>query len=220
RLFGCQSGSRRIVRFNEDGSASPVRARLDGQLHNCPDDLVIDRRGRIWFSDPHDPEPPRGPDCRPFLDHQSVLRLEQTDDDDGWRLQRMTADTRCPRGVALSLDERTLYVADSEDDPGGVHEIRAYSVPDDGPMGSGRVLFSLGPEYAGVDGLRLGPAGHLLACVAARSGPGAICVIATDGNLLEAHRLPEGQPTSCAVGGPERDVIYVTTAEGHLFRAA
>src|SRR5207249_7034603 len=60
-LYGCQSGSRRIVRFNKDGSASPVRARLDGELHNCPDDLAIDRQGRIWFSDPYDPLPPRGP---------------------------------------------------------------------------------------------------------------------------------------------------------------
>lgn len=216
-LFGCQSGSRRIVRFNEDGSASPVRARLDGQMHNCPDDLAIDRQGRIWFSDPLDPEPPRGPHIRPFLDHQSVLRLERGDGrEESWRLERMTHDTRCPRGLALSADERTLYVADSDEEPAGAREIRAYPIDDDGALGAGRVLCRLGAEYSGVDGLRLDSEGNVLACVASARGAGAICVIAPTGALLATNVLPEGQPTSCAFGDGDR--LYVTTAEGHLFR--
>ena len=154
-LYGCQSGSRRIVRFNADGSACPIRARLDGELHNCPDDLAIDRQGRIWFSDPHDRVPPRGPDIRPFLDHQSVLRLDPPAPDGRSRLHRMTRDTRRPRGVVLSADEQTLYVADSEDDPAGIDELRAYPIQDDGALGGGLVLHRFGGEHRGVDGLCL-----------------------------------------------------------------
>jgi gluconolactonase len=219
-LFGCQSGSRRIVRFNGDGSASPLRARLDGQLHNCPDDLAIDRTGRIWFSDPYDPVPPRGPHIRPFLEHQSVLRLERIDSNDSWRLQRMTFDTRCPRGIALSPDEHTLYVADSEDDPSGTHEVRAYPVQPDGTLGAGRVFHRFSPEYRGVDGLRLDREGNVLACVADDGAAGAICVISPSGTVQETHVLPSGQPTSCAFGDPGREALYVTTSEGNHFRVA
>jgi gluconolactonase len=214
-LYGCQSGSRRIVRFNSDGSASPLRARLDGELHNCPDDLAIDRQGRIWFSDPHDPVQPRGPDIRPFLPHQSVLRLERTDAD-AWRLRRVTLDSRCPRGVVLAPDERTLYVADSEDSAEGAHEVRAYPLQDDTTLGTGRVVRRFGPEFVGVDGLRLDAQGNVLACVAAAHGPGAICVLSPDGAIRETHVMPEGQPTSCAFG---EGSLYVTTSEGHLFAA-
>jgi gluconolactonase len=217
-LYTCQSGSRRIVRFNADGSASPLRARLDGQLHNCPHALAIDGRGRIWFSDPYDPVPPRGPDIRPFLDHQSVLRLERSREG-AWGLERMTFDTRCPRGIALSADEDTLFVADSEDDPRGEHEVRSYPIQADGTLGTGQVVHRFVDDYIGIEGLRLDASGNLLACVAAATGPGAICVLSRSGHRLETYRIPEGQPTSCAFGDPELDTLYVTTAEGHLFKS-
>src|SRR5262245_32804447 len=67
-LYGCQSASRRIVRFNRDGSATPMVAKLDGKFHNQPDDLATDRQGRIWFSDPIDAIPIGGA-AYPNLDH-------------------------------------------------------------------------------------------------------------------------------------------------------
>lgn len=237
-LYGCQSGSRRIVRFNQDGSTSPVRARLDGQLHNCPDDLAIDSQGRIWFSDPYDPEPPRGPDIRPFLDHASVLRLERPHFDseaqgegrsaDEWRLHRMTFDTSCPRGVLLSPDERTLYVADSEDvlrqaqheRSGGAAELRAYPIQDDSTLGDPRVLHRFGADDSGADGMCLDREGNIVACAGwTKGGPGPmIYVVSASGQVVDSQPTPADEPTNCAFGDADLASLYVTTAEGHLFR--
>ena len=52
-LYGCQSGGRRIVRFKRDRSTiSSLPRRLDGHQHNNPNDLAVDKQGRIWFTDP------------------------------------------------------------------------------------------------------------------------------------------------------------------------
>jgi len=202
-LYGAQAGSRRIVRFDPDGSAAPIRAKLDGQMHNCPEDLAIDAQGRIWFSDPFDTTVPRGPDLFPLLDHASVLRLEP-DGDGGWDLRRMTFDTRYPRGLALSEDERTLYITDSPIE--GPAAIRTYPVQDDGTLGSGRTLYE--DPGGGLDGLRIGPDGNLIVCGS------DVCVISPDGHLLASHATPDGRPAGCAFG----DALYVSTIEGHLYR--
>ena len=52
RLYGCCSGGRAIVRFDPDGGTTTIVDSLDGQRLNTPNDLAIDRRGRIWFSNP------------------------------------------------------------------------------------------------------------------------------------------------------------------------
>src|SRR2546429_317874 len=52
RLYGCCSGGRSIVRFETDGTTTTIVDRLDGQPLNTPNDLAIDRQGRIWFSNP------------------------------------------------------------------------------------------------------------------------------------------------------------------------
>lgn len=217
-LYGCQSGSRRLVRFNQDGSASPLQARLDGQMHNAPDDLVIDRQGRIWFSDPHDEA--RGPEVRPMLDHASILRAERT----GWSmwtLQRMTFDTTCPRGVLLSADERTLYVAESPAEPGSTPELRAYPVQADDTLGACRVLHRFGSGDRGIDGMCLEGGGNIVACAgSSRSGPGpTVYVFSPNGEVVDAQPAPADEPTDCAFGDADLGTLYVTTAEGQLFRA-
>lgn len=51
-LYGCSGGGRCIRRFNADGSSVRMPSLLDGRRHNRPNDLAIDRKGRIWFTDP------------------------------------------------------------------------------------------------------------------------------------------------------------------------
>jgi gluconolactonase len=186
-------------------------------MHNAPDDLVVDRRGRIWFSDPHDEA--RGPEVRPMLDHASVLRAERT----GWSmwtLTRMTFDTACPRAVLLSEDERTLYVAESPADPNSTPELRAYPILNADMLGEARVLHRFGQGERGVDGMCLDRAGNIVACAGStRSGPGPmVLVFSPNGQLLETQSAPADEPTNCALGDADLGTLYLTTAEGHLFR--
>lgn len=218
-LYGCQSASRRIVRYNRDGSATPMEARLDGRFHNYPDDLAVDRHGRIWFSDPIDPIPIGG-QAYPDLDHASVLRLELLGGGKG-KLQRMTFDTSAPRGLCISRDEQILYVAESSPQPDGKRELRAYPILADATLGSCAVLYSFGAG-PGTDGLCLDSTGNLVACTGepASGADAVICIIAPDGTVLETHPVPGGRATNCAFGDPGLTSLYVTTADGYVYRVA
>lgn len=224
-LYGCQQGSRRILRMPADGSMSITATRLHGRVHNHPNLLAIDRKGRIWFSDTYHHLPANGPQVFPPLDHQSVLRLAQGGRPQShWHIDRMTFDTASPRGVALSPDEKTLYVAETNNEPGGVRELRAYPVLDDGTLGSFVVMHTFGADsrgvHRGIEGICVDSSGNVLACAGwKRSGPGPlIYVFAPTGAILETHVIPADQPANCAFGDRDLSTLYVTTEGGHLFR--
>jgi gluconolactonase len=224
-LYGAQEGGRRLVEFTPDGRLTAVDALLDGKYHNQPSDLVVDRRHRIWFTDPHHSAIPFGPQIFPLLDHQSVLRLERNERR-AWTAARITYDMTCPRAVLLSGDEKTLYVADGEPRQGqAVRELRAYPVREDGSVGPYSVLHTFGADakgpHRGVEGMCLDRNGNIVACAGWRqSGPGPlIYVFAPDGAVLETHPVPADQPHRCCFGGRDLDLLYVTSAEGHLYQA-
>src|SRR5207244_3791985 len=113
------------------------------------------------------------------LDHHSVLRATPAADGSSWTLERITFDTTRPNGLLLSIDERTLYVAESPPAPNGVRELRAYPIQDDGTVGQYEVLHNFGP-HRGIDGMCLNAEGNIVAtCGWEVSGPGGmICVFA------------------------------------------
>src|SRR5882672_6597613 len=64
-LYGCKENSRRVIRFAEDGSTSTTAFLLGGAYHNQPNNLAIDSKGRIWFSDPQSELRASGPQIFP-----------------------------------------------------------------------------------------------------------------------------------------------------------
>jgi len=215
RLYACESGARRIVRYEADGSTTVICDRFEGRRFNSPNDLAIDNQGRIWFTDP------RYGDFRDDmeLDHESVFRLDPQPDD-AWRVTRVTFDTTSPNGILFSLDQRTLYVAQSKYGEGQQRELRAYPVRDDGSLGPYTVLHNFYP-HRGIDGMCLDTDGNIIATAGWEvSGPGGmIYVFAPNGRVLETHPVPANRPTNCTFGGPDLSVLYVTSIEGHLLRA-
>ena len=219
RLYGCSGGGRCILRFDPGGEAEVLPHLLDGQRHNRPNDLAIDRKGRIWFTDPSGQ---LTADERE-LDHASVLRLDPAPESDGgWTLRRMTYDTFAPNGLLFSQDERTLYVVQSDYD--GVRDLRAYPLRDDDTLGQFTVLHVFGEDFRGVhrglDGMCLDTEGNIIAAGGWRqAGPGPLVyVFSPAGRVIETHPVPADWPTNCAFGGPALDTLYVTTRGGHLFR--
>jgi gluconolactonase len=221
-LYGCQELSRRIVRFNADGSTEPISPLIDGRYHNQPNNLAVDARGDIWFSDPWSELRASGPQIFAPLAHASVLRLELDAFRKLWSLRRMTHDTVAPRAVALSADASTLYVAETDNRPGGRRELRAYPVRGDGTLGEFALLHAFGRdhrgEHRGSDGLCVDAAGNIVACAGwKRAGPGPlIYVFSPSGAVLQSHPFPADQPMNCAFGNAD---LYVTTAGGELYRA-
>ncbi|MGH7861437.1 MAG: SMP-30/gluconolactonase/LRE family protein [Candidatus Dormibacteraceae bacterium] len=220
-LYGAQSGSRRIVRFNADGSTTPLLARLHGRIHNHPRDLSVDSSARIWFSDPHSQIPAPGPQVHGRLEHASVLRLRQLANR-SLVLERMASDTTNPEAVQISPDSSRLFVTDNDPSPSGRRELRSYPIAEDGSLGSPIVLHTFGADargpHRGGSGMGLGLAGELFLCAGSvESGPGPmIYVFSLEGQLLTTHSLPE-TPVSCCIAPGS---IYVTTLGGRLLRAS
>jgi len=223
-LYGCQESSRRIVHFAADGSTSTTGFLLEGLYHNHPNNLAIDSRERIWFSDPWSELRASGPQIFPALAHASVLRLELDPFRKLWSIRRMTYDTAAPRAVALSPDESTLYVAETDNSPSGRRELRAYAILTDDTLAPHTVLHAFGRdrrgEHRGIEGMCVDREGHIVACSGwKKGGPGPLVqVFSPAGAILESHPVPSDQPMNCAFGDADLASLYVSTAAGELLR--
>ena len=220
-LYACEGGARRVVKYSA-GGVTVIADAFGGKRLNIPNDLAIDDRGRVWFTDPFYEgvggawsENPANKD----LDHDSVYRVDPQSDG-SWSISRATFDTTRPNGLLFSLDHRTLYVAQSDRGPDRKRELRAYPVRDDGSLGGHAVLHDFGAAR-GIDGMVLDVEGNVIATVGNRErGPGPmICVFSPSGELIETHPTPEDQPTNCTFGGADLSTLYVTTGDGHLLEA-
>jgi gluconolactonase len=192
RLVTCHHGLRAVTRTEHDGSLTVLADRYEGRRFNSPNDVVVDRRGRVWFTDPgygiaSDYE---GFQAEPEMDGRHVYRI----DPDG-ACRRVTDDFDQPNGLALSLDETQLYVVDS-----GRRHLRVFDVTDDGALEGGRVLAT---STAGTfDGVRLDSTGRIWA--AAEDG---VHCLDPDGTLLGKLLLPE-VVANLTFGGLKRNLLF------------
>ena len=222
RIVACEGGARRVVRYEQDGRTTVLADRFEAKRLNIPNDLVIDPQGHIWFTDPYY-EGAGGPFSYDIankeLEHDSVYRLSPQSNG-SWSIQRMTFDTTRPNGLLFSLDHQTLYVAQSGRRLDEKRQLRAYPVGDNGLLGSFTVLHDFG-EHRGVDGMCLDTEGNIIATAGSElggAGP-SIYVFSATGEILERHPVPAKRPTNCAFGEEDLSTLYITSTEGHLFRA-
>src|SRR5215212_4261784 len=147
-LYACEGKGRAVVRYGADGLKTMLVDHFEGRRLNSPNDLVLDRAGRVWFTDPR-----YGADHSDReLDHDSVYRITPPGGGEGmWGIERLTFDTTRPNGLLLSWDERTLFVAQSDYDVGSVRQLRAYPVESDETLGDFTVLHDFG-EARGIEG--------------------------------------------------------------------
>ena len=226
RLYACVGDPTSVARYAPaaPGALTAVAPRetlvdrFEGKRLNRPNDIVVDSRGRVWFTDPR-----YGNRDGMELGHESVYRLDppggDADAPGPWLITRVTFDTTRPNGLVFSPDERTLYVAESPPAPDGVRQLRAYPVNADGSLGPVRIVHDFGP-HRGIDGMRIDADGNVVAaCGWGRGGPGArIGVFSPDGEEIESHPVPDN-PTNVTFGDADLRTLYVTDATGSLLRA-
>lgn len=213
RLYACAGQQRAIVRIDGD-EIVVVADRYQGKRLNSPNDLAIDEKGRIWFTDPR-----YGPDRHTMeLDHESVYRLDPQADG-SWTIERVTFDTTSPNGIVVSPDQTILYVAQSAHPLDQKRELRAYPINPDGSLGAYEVLHDFS-RHRGIDGMCLDTEGNIIATAGWRqSGPGPlIYVFSPTGRVIETFELPVDRPTNCTFGDADLRTLYVTTYTGHLLR--
>lgn len=205
RLVLCQHGDRRVARLDAPLSApepvfTTLADRYEGMRLSSPNDAVFDSGGALFFTDPPYglPEGPGDPTRETAFN--GVYRLGV----DG-EVTLVTDELSRPNGVALSPDETTLYVANS--DPERAIWM-AYDVLPTGGVENGRVLFDatglVGEERPGLpDGLKVDGAGHLLA-----TGPGGVLVLSPDGRHLGTIRTT--LPTANVAFDGDGTALYMT----------
>ena len=224
RLFGCCSGGRAILRFDPDGNNVVIADGFDGHQLNTPNDLAVDRQGRIWFTNPWNTT---NIDATEIEEAGLRAVLCATPQANGtYSVARVETDSTMPNGILVSIDGKTLYVAESNSDDASIdRELRAYPIKDDGFLGPYETLHAFGTNkreaQRGIDGMCLDREGNIIATAGwPSSGPGPlIYVFDPKGRVIETHPVPCIRPTNCAFGGPDRATLYVTSAEGHLFKA-
>jgi gluconolactonase len=218
---GSDHGGRRVARYDTKTSKSETIAdRYNGKRFNAPNDLVIDRKGRIYFSDPrYLGDEPRE------LEHRAVYRIDRNG-----QVNEVTHEVEKPNGIALSPDERTLYVADHNNgtdkiDPDaappkkGAMKVYAFPLGDDGLVnGPRKTLVDFGDEN-GCDGMTIDAKGHIYLTARSLKRPGVLVIDPTGkevafiptGPSQPGAKEPVGLPSNVTFGiGGEKNVLYVT----------
>lgn len=167
---------------------------------NACNDLVIDRQGGIYFTDP------RYGAANPWPQGTEAFYYRAPDG----TVTRLGEDIAAPNGIILSPDESTLYVV-----PSMQRQVVAYTVKEPGKVSDRRVLFELQQpatnNNAGGDGLTVDSQGNLYIT----TGLG-LQVVSPTGKLLGIIEVPE-HPANVTFGGPENRTLYITARTG-LYR--
>ncbi|MCX7825387.1 MAG: SMP-30/gluconolactonase/LRE family protein, partial [Verrucomicrobiae bacterium] len=200
RLILCQHGDRRVARLAADGkSFETLVDKYMGKRLNSPNDLVLAKNGDLYFTDPPYGLPGQMKDPNKELDFQGVYRLTPKGE-----LTLLTKEMTRPNGIALSPDEKTLYVANS--DPQRAIWM-AYDVKPDGTLANGRVFFDATPLRKGrkglPDGLKVDRRGNVFA-----TGPGGVLIFSPDGKHLGT--LNTGEATANCAWGDDGSTLYIT----------
>ncbi|MBE1573287.1 SMP-30/gluconolactonase/LRE family protein [Amycolatopsis roodepoortensis] len=197
RLVSCEQGGRRVTRTEHDGTTTVLAETYQGKRFNSPNDVVESSDGAIWFTDPS-----YGIDSD-YEGHQAeseigACHVYRVDPDGSVRI--VADDFSRPNGLAFSLDESLLYIADTRQKPS---HIRVFSV--DGSVLSGGEVFAT-CDAGGFDGVRVDAAGRVWA--AAHDG---LHCFAPDGTRIGKLRVPE-VCSNLTFGGPRRNDLFITAS--------
>lgn len=196
-LVLCQHGERRVARLEKDGSFTALADRFEGKRFNSPNDLVIAKSGLVYFTDP--PYGLKKGTDQPELDFHGIFSVDASG-----KVSLIDKTVRFPNGIALSPDEKTLYVAVS--DPQDTRVI-AYDLAT--PGAASRVVFNAqslkSPQRkGGCDGMKVDAQGNIWT-----TGPGGVLILDKNGKHLGS--ILTGQATAnCAWGGEDRSTLYIT----------
>ncbi len=195
-------GGRRVSITDRNGKVRTLADRFHGKRFNSPNDVAVDRHGRVYVSDPRY----TGGEPRE-LDFEGVFRI----DPDG-AVHRLETTAKKPNGLAVSPDGKTLYVADTGPD----RKVLLALELADGHVSKPRVLHDFGATR-GIDGLTVAADGRIVAA-AGKDDTAGVYVFQPSGRLDAVIPVPE-PPTNVEFGGDDRSLLYITAGVS-LYRIA
>jgi gluconolactonase len=183
-LLACEGGGRRLVSINPQGEVEVLAGEYRGKRFNSLNDLWIDPKGGIYFTDPR-----YGPrdDMQQGGEHVYYLSPGRKE------IKRVIDDMVRPNGLVGTPDGKILYVTDN----GGGKTYR-YTIDTDGTL-SNKKLFA--PE--GSDGMTIDNQGNVYLT------RGGVTVYNTKGEKIEVIKVPEG-PANVCFGGKDKSTLFIT----------
>ncbi len=193
RLINCEGDGRMVTRLAADGTVTTLCDRFEGKKLNRPNDVICHSSGALYFTDPAY----RVPMAERELD-AAVYRIAP----DG--TVSLAVPVEYPNGLALSPDERTLYIANTR----WAQYIHAVELDASGSMVRRRVFADMSADGTnGVpDGMKVDAAGRVFC-----TGTGGVWVFQPDGTRIGIIETPE-VCANVAFGGPDLRTLLLTAS--------
>jgi gluconolactonase len=225
RLVICESAQKRITRLEKDGTLTVLADSYDGKHFNQPNDLTMDSKDRIYFSDPC-----YGDRSQMELADASGRKIEGVYriDPDGKVTRIITHEVDRPNGLVVTADDKFLFVADNNNNSlTGARKLWRFDLKPDGTVDfTSQKLIHDWQTTRGPDGLKLDSVGRLFVAAglnrpnppyeAATRATAGVYVFSPEGKLLQFIPIPRDETTNCAFGGDDLKTLFVT-AGGSLW---
>lgn len=212
--FGENDGHRRITRTDmSTGRIEVLTDRFEGCRYNAPNDIAACSDGSIYFTDPC-----YGDRSTMELEHDSVYRIAA----DGTVTRVLSQpEIQRPNGIAISPDEKRLYLVDSCPVIGGNRKIWSFEIDAQGTLSHQQLVYDFGSGRGG-DGMAVDRDGRLWIAAGIRfprgphetdAVPPSIWVLSPDGEIQGRIPVHEDVLTNVTFGGKDLCTLYVTAGK-------
>lgn len=218
RLIVCEPVRRRVTRMELDGKTTVLAETFSGMKFNQPNDLTIDSKNRLYFTDPNYGDRSAMELADDAGKHiEGVYRI----DVDGKVTRIITHEVDRPNGLVVTDDDRFLYVADNNNSAGGARKLWRFHLTAQGTVDAStqKLIYDWGTTR-GPDGMKLDSLGRLYVAAGldrpnppdetAEKPTAGIYVFSPAGDLIDFVNIPRDETTNCAFGDDDLKTLYVT----------
>jgi len=196
-LFVCEGGTGSIVRYTPDGMRTVIANKFGARSFNKPNDLWIDPKGGIYFTDPqygNDFRIVQGGEHVYYIlpDHSKVIRVIAVSGQEG--------DFKKPNGIIGTPDGKFLYVADING-----KMVYRYNIQSDGTLTDKHPFAPVA-----VDGMTIDEKGNIYLT---DMGKGDLGIYNPKGEEIERISVPE-RPANVCFGGKDFKTLFITARTG------
>jgi gluconolactonase len=208
---------RRVTRPGKDGRIIVLADRFEGKRFNTPNDLCMDSKGRIYFTDPR-----YGPRESMELGFEGVYRINSV----GHVTRIFCEGAERPNGIVISPDDQYLYIADNNNNThGGSRKLLRYELDENGDVKPGRrkVIFDW-KNGRGPDGMKMDSDGRIYVAAGinkvteweANQFKAGCYILSPNGHLIDFVPTAPDEACNCVLGGADKRTLFITSGN-HLW---